>query len=82
MSKVLIASDQMRLCNVMDAIQDLEEIFILCDQKETGEGVFDGTGILAPMDYLSLDEHEADKLQRMQTVLTFLYEKRDKWVLS
>lgn len=87
-NKVLVASDQMRLCNVMDAIQDLEELFILCDQKETGEGAFDGVGILAPLDYSSdetkvyLDEYDTDKIQRMQTVLTFLYEKRSKWVLS
>ena len=86
--KVLVASDQMRLCNVMDAVRDLEEIFSLCDMKETGEGIFNQSGILSPMDYSSdetkiyLDEYDTDKIERMRDLLQLVYEKRRKWVLA
>ena len=86
--KVLVASDQMRLCNVMEAVRDLEEIFSVCDMKETGEGAFNGVGILSPMDYSSdetkiyLDEYDTDKIERMRDLLQVVYAKRGKWVLA
>ena len=35
---VLVASDEMRLCNVLKAIKDLEQIFQVYDENVTGEG--------------------------------------------
>lgn len=86
--KVLVASDQMRLCNVMEAVRDLEEIFSVCDIKETGEGACSGIGILSPMDYVTgskeifLDEYDTDKVERMRDLLQVVYDKRRKWVLA
>ena len=45
---VLVASDEMRLCNVLKAIKDLEQIFRVCDENVTGEGEHSGIGILSP----------------------------------
>ena len=81
-NKVLIASDQMRLCNVMEAIRDLEEIFSVCDAKEPGEGVHSGVGLLSPININKLSDSDADKIQRMQDLLQAVYAKRRKWVLA
>tara|TARA_R100001440_G_scaffold2120_2_gene6459 strand:+ start:1326 stop:1580 length:255 start_codon:yes stop_codon:yes gene_type:complete len=81
--EVLIASDKMRLCNVMEAIQDLEEIFSVCDAKATGEGVYSHTGILSPINCTNgLEKADADKIQRMRDLLQVIYAKREKWVLA
>lgn len=48
---VLVASDEMRLCNVLKAIKDLEQIFRVCDENVTGEGEHSGIGILGPIKY-------------------------------
>jgi len=80
--KVLVASDQMRLCNVMEAVRDLEEIFSICDMKETGEGIFEHTGLLSPININALSDSDADKIQRMQALLQAVYAKRKKWVLA
>jgi len=80
--KVLVASDQMRLCNVMEAVRDLEEIFSICDMKETGEGVHSAVGLLSPININKLSDSDADKIQRMQDLLQAVYAKRRKWVLA
>ena len=81
--EVLIASDKMRLCNVMEAIQDLEEIFSVCDVKATGEGVHSHTGILSPLNCTNgLKKADVDKIQRMRDLLQVIYAKREKWVLA
>tara|TARA_R100001510_G_C7453882_1_gene77484 strand:- start:229 stop:483 length:255 start_codon:yes stop_codon:yes gene_type:complete len=81
--EVLIASDKMRLCNVIEAIQDLEEIFSVCDAKATGEGVHSHTGILSPLNYTAVSkEADIDKIQRMRDLLQVVYAKREKWVLA
>ena len=82
-NKVLITSDQMRMCNVMEAIRDLEEIFSVCDAKATGEGVHSHTGILSPLDYTAVSKKaDIDKIQRMRDLLQVVYAKREKWVLA
>ena len=80
--KVLVASDQMRICNVLEAVRDLQEIFSICDINETGEGVHSGVGLLSPININKLSDSDADKIQRMQDWLQAVYAKRKKWVLS
>jgi len=80
--KVLVASDQMKLCNVMEAVRDLEEIFSFCDMNETGEGVHSAVGLLSPISINKLSDSDADKIQRMQDLLQAVYAKRRKWVLA
>ena len=51
------ASDEMRLCNVLKAIKDLEQIFQVYDENVTGDGEYSGIGILSPTKiYNTLDE--------------------------
>tara|TARA_R100000005_G_C4910739_1_gene148537 strand:- start:294 stop:590 length:297 start_codon:yes stop_codon:yes gene_type:complete len=94
---VLVASDEMRLCNVLKAIKDLEQIFRVCDENVTGEGEHSGIGILSPtkirntpddpnhipdiLPHIS-DDAEFDKIERMKKVCRAIYELRERWALT
>ena len=94
---VLVASDEMRLCNVLKAIKDLEQIFRVCDENVTGEGEHSGIGILGPIKYCNHPKHpdydpkmlthingdiEFDKIERMRKVCKAIYELRERWALA
>lgn len=88
---VLVASDEMRLCNVLKAIKDLEQIFQVYDENVTGEGEYSGIGILSPTKiYNTLDDSlphisddaEFDKIDRMRKVLRAISELRERWALT
>lgn len=94
---VLVASDEMRLCNVLKAIKDLEQIFRVCDENVTGEGEHSGIGILGPIKYCNHPKHpdydpkmmthinddiEFDKIERMRKVCRAVYQLRERWALT
>lgn len=78
MRKLVLASSDMKLKHVVEAIEDLENIFAVWD-----ENVFvDFSGICAPIDTTGLDESDVKKIERMHTVLRHLGSIREKWEIA
>ena len=78
MRKLVLASSDMKLKHVVEAIEDLENIFSVWD-----ENVFvDFSGICAPIDTTGLDESDVNKIERMHTVLRHLGSIREKWEIA
>ncbi len=78
MRKLVLASSDMKLKHVVEAIEDLENIFSVWD-----ENVFvDFSGICAPIDTTGLDESDVKKIERMHTVLRHLGSVREKWEIA
>ena len=78
MRKLVLASSDMKLKHVVEAIEDLENIFAVWD-----ENVFvDFSGICAPIDTTGLDESDVKKIERMHIVLRHLGSVREKWEIA
>ena len=98
MSKqVLYAGNRMRLENVLEALADLEKIFIAMDKNVQGEGKFDGVGVLSPLKihnhpdspYHNPDtvphiseDGDFDKIERLRKIVRVVGDIRRKWVIT
>tara|TARA_Y100001937_G_scaffold20657_1_gene28803 strand:+ start:185 stop:421 length:237 start_codon:yes stop_codon:yes gene_type:complete len=78
MKKLVLASSDMKLKHVVEAIEDLENIFSVWDENVW----VNFSGICAPIDTTGLDESDVKKIERMHTVLKHLGSVREKWEIA
>ena len=78
MKKLVLAPSDMKLKHVVEAIEDLENIFSVWDENVW----VNFSGICAPIDTTGLDESDVKKIERMHTVLRHLGSIREKWEIA